>query len=181
MQSRFQFIFQVLICYCVLDRFLWDRRSICEIENNSGQIYVKFKTNSCGMMYPQLNIAAPVACGSKFLLPTSPSNASIILNTTTIVYFQTNLCATTSNLLGLLAENGRLDKLEAVINAFKIMMAAHRGEVTCEVITAKPLDATQKQNLEAALKVCILIGILKIRKKIGICSALSSLMVHIKR
>lgn len=33
------------------------------------------------------------------------------------------------------------------------MMAAHRGEVTCEVITAKPLDQAQKQNLEAALKV----------------------------
>ena len=60
---------------------------------------------------------------------------------------------TTSNLLGLMAENGRLDKLEAVINAFKIMMAAHRGEVTCEVVTAKPLDPAQRQNLETALKV----------------------------
>lgn len=34
-----------------------------------------------------------------------------------------------------------------------MMMAAHRGEVTCEVVTAKPLDPAQKQNLEAALKV----------------------------
>ncbi|XP_026748780.2 ATP synthase subunit O, mitochondrial [Galleria mellonella] len=65
---------------------------------------------------------------------------------------KTNLSPTTSNLLGLLAENGRLDKLESVINAFKIMMAAHRGEVTCEVVTAKPLDQAQRQNLEAALK-----------------------------
>ncbi|XP_047990379.1 ATP synthase subunit O, mitochondrial [Leguminivora glycinivorella] len=63
-----------------------------------------------------------------------------------------NLSPTTGNLLCLLAENGRLGKLEGVINAFKIMMAAHRGEVTCEVVTAKPLDAGQKQNLEAALK-----------------------------
>ncbi|OWR53927.1 ATP synthase subunit O, mitochondrial [Danaus plexippus] len=68
------------------------------------------------------------------------------------VAVKTNLSATTSNLLGLMAENGRLDKLEAVINAFKMMMAAHRGEVTCEVITAKPLDPAQKQSLEAALK-----------------------------
>ncbi|KOB76603.1 H+ transporting ATP synthase O subunit isoform 1, partial [Operophtera brumata] len=45
---------------------------------------------------------------------------------------KTNLSATTGNLFGLLAENGRLNKLDAVINAFKIMMAAHRGEVTCE-------------------------------------------------
>ncbi|CAK1585458.1 unnamed protein product [Parnassius mnemosyne] len=64
----------------------------------------------------------------------------------------TKLSPTTSNLLGLLAENGRLSKLEGVINAFKIMMAAHRGEVTCEVITAKPLDQAQRQSLEAALK-----------------------------
>ncbi|KAJ0183320.1 hypothetical protein K1T71_001296 [Dendrolimus kikuchii] len=63
-----------------------------------------------------------------------------------------NLSATTGNLLSLLAENGRLNKLEAVINAFKIMMAAHRGEITCEVITAKTLDPAQRQNLEAALK-----------------------------
>ncbi|CAG9562537.1 unnamed protein product [Danaus chrysippus] len=68
------------------------------------------------------------------------------------VAVKTNLSPTTSNLLGLMAENGRLDKLEAVINAFKMMMAAHRGEVTCEVVTAKPLDPAQKQSLEAALK-----------------------------
>lgn len=69
------------------------------------------------------------------------------------IQFQINLSPATGNLLGLLAENGRLSKLETVINAFKIMMAAHRGEVTCEVITAKPLDQAQRQNLEAALKV----------------------------
>ncbi|XP_045449799.1 ATP synthase subunit O, mitochondrial [Melitaea cinxia] len=65
---------------------------------------------------------------------------------------KTSMSPTTGNLLGLMAENGRLGKLESVINAFKIMMAAHRGEVTCEVITAKPLDQAQKQSLEAALK-----------------------------
>ncbi|CAH0720056.1 unnamed protein product, partial [Brenthis ino] len=65
---------------------------------------------------------------------------------------KTNMSPTTGNLLCLMAENGRLGKLEAVMNAFKIMMAAHRGEVTCEVVTAKPLDQAQKQNLEAVLK-----------------------------
>lgn len=35
----------------------------------------------------------------------------------------------TSNLLQLLADNGRLGKLDNVINAFKMVMAAHRGEV----------------------------------------------------
>lgn len=36
-----------------------------------------------------------------------------------------------TNLLRLLAENGRLQKLDSVINAFKTIMSAHRGEV-CE-------------------------------------------------
>ncbi|XP_066594453.1 ATP synthase subunit O, mitochondrial [Prorops nasuta] len=58
----------------------------------------------------------------------------------------------TANLLVLLAENGRLNKLDSIINAFKIIMAADRGEVVCEVITAKPLDADMKKNLEASLK-----------------------------
>lgn len=35
----------------------------------------------------------------------------------------------TGNLLQILAENGRLNKLDSVINAFKTIMAAHRGEV----------------------------------------------------
>lgn len=59
----------------------------------------------------------------------------------------------TANFLGLLADNGRLQKLETVINAFKTIMAAHRGEVVCEVVTAKPLDASQSKQLEGALKV----------------------------
>lgn len=64
-----------------------------------------------------------------------------------------NYSAATSNLLSLLAENGRMKKLDGVISAFKTIMAAHRGEVVCEVTTAKPLEASQKKNLEDALKV----------------------------
>ena len=36
-----------------------------------------------------------------------------------------------------MAENGRLKKLDTVIAHFKTMMAAHRGEVTCQVTSAK--------------------------------------------
>jgi F-type H+-transporting ATPase subunit O len=59
----------------------------------------------------------------------------------------------TGFLLEQLAENGRLNKLDAVINAFKLIMSAHRGEVVCEVTTAKPLEASQRKDLEAQLKV----------------------------
>lgn len=58
----------------------------------------------------------------------------------------------TANLLTLLAENGRLTKINQVINLYKLIMAANRGEVVCEVVTAKPLDADTKSKLESALK-----------------------------
>ncbi|XP_019871199.2 ATP synthase subunit O, mitochondrial [Aethina tumida] len=63
-----------------------------------------------------------------------------------------SLKAESANLLTILAENGRLKNLEGVINAFKTIMAAHRGEVTCEVTTAKELDAGQKEKLQQTLK-----------------------------
>lgn len=42
----------------------------------------------------------------------------------------------TSNLINLLAENGRLDNTPGVISAFSTMMSVHRGEVPCTVTTA---------------------------------------------
>ncbi|XP_044738478.1 ATP synthase subunit O, mitochondrial [Chrysoperla carnea] len=60
--------------------------------------------------------------------------------------------STTSNFLQLLAENGRLRKLDGMINAYNIIMAAYRGEVTCEITTATPLKPDQQQKLEAVLK-----------------------------
>ncbi|XP_058129432.1 ATP synthase subunit O, mitochondrial [Anopheles ziemanni] len=60
--------------------------------------------------------------------------------------------AATGNLLQLLAENGRLARLDGIINAFRLIMAAERGEVVCEVKTAKPLDDGQRKQLENALK-----------------------------
>ncbi|CAB0012823.1 unnamed protein product [Nesidiocoris tenuis] len=47
------------------------------------------------------------------------------------------LSAPSANLLGLLAENGRLNKLDGVVAAFSTIMAGHRGDLRCEVTTAK--------------------------------------------
>jgi len=63
-----------------------------------------------------------------------------------------NFSSSTSNLLALLAENGQLKKMEGVINSFRTIMAAHRGEVVCEVVTAKPMESAQRKQLEDVLK-----------------------------
>lgn len=63
------------------------------------------------------------------------------------------LTPVTTNLLSALAENGRMKRLNSVITSFRTLMAAHRGEVICEVTSAKPLDAGQKSKLESSLKV----------------------------
>jgi F-type H+-transporting ATPase subunit O len=63
-----------------------------------------------------------------------------------------NMNPATGNLLMLLAENGRLSKINVIINLYKLLMAANRGEVICEVITANPLDAETKTKLESTLK-----------------------------
>ena len=49
--------------------------------------------------------------------------------------FQMN--ALSKNLFLAMAENGRYNQIDSVVNAFGTIMAAHRGEVVCEITTAK--------------------------------------------
>nr|ALS04131.1 mitochondrial ATP synthase subunit O precursor [Acartia pacifica] len=55
------------------------------------------------------------------------------------------------NLLLAVSENNRFQFLPAISNAFSTIMAGHRGEVVCEVTTAKPLDAAMAKEVEGAL------------------------------
>ncbi|XP_063069092.1 ATP synthase subunit O, mitochondrial [Engraulis encrasicolus] len=57
----------------------------------------------------------------------------------------------TINLINVLSENGRLPLAGDVITAFTKMMSAHRGEVTCSVTTAQPLDEASLAELKVAL------------------------------
>ena len=61
----------------------------------------------------------------------------------------------TANFLGVLAQNRRLSQLGNVIRAFNLLAARHRGEITAEVTSARPLDDEQveaiKQNLRARM------------------------------
>ena len=62
------------------------------------------------------------------------------------------LDATTSNFLGVLAQNGRLAQATDVIRAFRSLAAAHRGETTAEVTSAHPLSDAQIEALKVSLK-----------------------------
>jgi len=61
--------------------------------------------------------------------------------------------ALTVNTLSLLAENGRLGRLQGIAKAFGEIMSAHRGQVSATVTTAKALDAAQLKELTAVLQV----------------------------
>ena len=58
----------------------------------------------------------------------------------------------TASFLGVLAENGRLRELRAVLRAFRQLAAGHRGETSAEVTSAHPLDDAQVAALKTNLK-----------------------------
>lgn len=58
----------------------------------------------------------------------------------------------TSNFLGVVAKNGRLKDIPAIIRAFASMTAAHTGTLTAQVTSAQALTAPQLKALEAKLK-----------------------------
>jgi F-type H+-transporting ATPase subunit delta len=54
--------------------------------------------------------------------------------------------------LGVVAANGRLASLPAIIRQYEVVLAAHRGTTTAHVTSAHPLSAAQVETLEAKLK-----------------------------
>jgi F-type H+-transporting ATPase subunit delta len=60
--------------------------------------------------------------------------------------------ATTGKFLGVLADNGRLGELKAVIKTFRKLAADNRGETTAEVTSAFPLNDDQVARIKSNLK-----------------------------
>lgn len=58
---------------------------------------------------------------------------------------------TTVNFFEVMAENNRLQSTEGIITAFDTLMASHRNEVKCTVISAAPLDKSQVNSLTKTL------------------------------
>jgi F-type H+-transporting ATPase subunit delta len=65
---------------------------------------------------------------------------------------QLGLDPITTNFLGVLARNGRKNALRSVIRAYRRLAADHRGEITAEVVTARPLNDDQLAALKAHLR-----------------------------
>ena len=65
---------------------------------------------------------------------------------------QIGLDPITANFLGVLARNGRKGELRNVIRAFRRLAAEHRGEVTADVTTARPLNDDQLAALKSQLR-----------------------------
>jgi F-type H+-transporting ATPase subunit delta len=59
------------------------------------------------------------------------------------------------NFVAVVARNRRLFALEAMIKAYRELLARHRGEVTAEVVSAAPLSESQRAAVELALKQAI--------------------------
>lgn len=58
----------------------------------------------------------------------------------------------TGNFVGVLAQNRRLAKLPDVIRAFNLLAASHRGEITAQVTSARPLDDEQVDAIRQQLR-----------------------------
>ncbi|XP_020851692.1 ATP synthase peripheral stalk subunit OSCP, mitochondrial [Phascolarctos cinereus] len=76
---------------------------------------------------------------------------SIKIKTLNDVIAKEKFSPITTNLMKLLAENGRLNNTPGVISAFSTMMSVHRGEVECSVTTSSALDDATLSELKTIL------------------------------
>jgi len=56
------------------------------------------------------------------------------------------------NFVRVLATNRRLFAMTGMLDAFRTLLATHRGETSADVTVAQPLSAAQNKQLKAALK-----------------------------
>jgi len=68
------------------------------------------------------------------------------------VFSKTKASPLVANVFTAMAENNRLSMVNDVVESFDVIMAAERGEVACEVTTAKALDAAGLKEITATLQ-----------------------------
>jgi len=74
----------------------------------------------------------------------------------------------TVNFFGALAENGRLKKVESILATYNEVMSSHRGEVLCEIVSAKALDEATLKEVTGAMQGLAKKGeVLKIKTRVN--------------
>ncbi|MEL6289851.1 MAG: F0F1 ATP synthase subunit delta [Pseudomonadota bacterium] len=68
------------------------------------------------------------------------------------LFAKANAQPLTTNFFKLVAQNRRLFAVEDMIEAFRAILADHRGEVSADVTTATPLDDAQMEQLKTTLR-----------------------------
>jgi F-type H+-transporting ATPase subunit delta len=61
----------------------------------------------------------------------------------------------TRRFIGIVARNRRLSSLTQIIDGYMALLAAHRGEITAEVTSAKPLSQPQADAVGNALRAAV--------------------------
>lgn len=79
-------------------------------------------------------------------------NAETKASTIDAILAKAKANATVANFVRVVAANGRLFALPAIIKAFRDLAAKERGEVSAEVTSAVPLTKAQLSSLAATLK-----------------------------
>jgi len=69
----------------------------------------------------------------------------------------------TKNLFNTVADSSRYSFLERILKTFAFIMSAHRGEILCEITTAKALDEATLKEVNAAVQ-----GFVKAGQKLSV-------------
>ena len=86
-----------------------------------------------------------------FTIRSPLNNEKSLLNAVGALAEKAKFQAVTKNFLSVLVQNGRLNALPKIIEAFEKALDGRRGAITVDVEVAQDLTAAQKKELQAAL------------------------------
>lgn len=68
------------------------------------------------------------------------------------ILYKAGMSPLTQRFVGVVAENGRLSALPAMISAYQTLLAEHRGQISAEVVSAQALNEKQLNTIKDSLK-----------------------------
>tara|TARA_B100001123_G_C15220143_1_gene990917 strand:- start:499 stop:1059 length:561 start_codon:yes stop_codon:yes gene_type:complete len=68
-----------------------------------------------------------------------------------VILASMNVSNLTKNFVGVIAKNGRLSCLSAIVNAYKAVLSDRKGETAAQVVSAQELTAAEVNSISTAL------------------------------